>query len=492
MITPFFNVSQDDEFVFLAVKVAHIRFSALALEMVADGELFIFSLHPYYLRLRFPRRIVDDERAQASFDSKEGFVNIKLPKENRGEFFPDLDLTQKLLARKSEPEQKKPLIQELDVDNSKVSDGAAAEGAPEGNTEGTTEGTAQPTSGALLEEDWEIEQSPALTATEAGKYGFNNAFTGIVGVSLTNGNDINELGDPETASPGDRILERLVKENIKFDPEYYAADYIMLEHPSPDDDKLFAGILLWKSPVTKRFLSWYKHQQQLPSEQREQVMPVEFSKQEQEKMLELPRKSYLVEPAHRLQLLVLIVSLLFAYHFDLRENEGEHNIESAWTVGKLIPQFAFLDSQLLVDPTAGDSILKAAAIAAERRALLYPYYRNYNLVRKVWDDVYYTLRAGKRMVLKCILDLKELFRFHDIYYVYDKIWLEDLCSWIISDQLSEANVRELAHDLKTELSAITKQHITFEKVDDTQDDDEMIALDISEVEAMAEDSYANS
>lgn len=458
MITPYFTVTQDDEFVRISVKVSHVRFSAQALEMVVDSEVFIFSLAPYYLRLRFAYPMIDDERAHAEF--KDGCVEIKVPKENKGQLFPDLDLTAKLLARK-EPEPKKPLIEELDVKN-EISSGDIARVDGESH-------------------DWEIHQEveqPVLGPL----YGFNNAYNTIVGVSTSNGNDINELGDPETASPSDRVLERLIKENIKFDPEYYAADYIMEKHPSADDDKDFKGIFAWKSPATRQFVSWYKLQEGT-------VMPVEFTKEEQERMLELPRKSYLVDEAYKPQLFVLIVSLLFAYHYDLRENEGEHNIESAWTVGKLVPQFAFLDSQLHNSST--DNILRAGMIGGVRRALSYPYHRNYRLAMKVWDDVYYALRGGKRMVLKCLLDAKELFRYHDVYYVYDKIWMEDLCLWVISDHVSEAAVRDLAHDVKKQAAALQKSDITFEKLDDTQDDDAMVVLDVNDVEMMADDSYGS-
>lgn len=62
--------------------------------------------------------------------------------------------------------------------------------------------------------------------------------------------------------------------------------------------------------------------------------------------------------------------------------------------------------------------------------------------------------------------------------------------WFISDQVSETLIRTLAHDLKREVDALKKSDITFEKVDDTQTGDEMIALDIDEVEIMAEDSFA--
>lgn len=475
MITPFFTVTQNDEFVFISVKISNIRFSASAIEMVVNDDVFIFLLAPYYLRLRLPFLVVDDERSHADFNLKDSCVDIKIPKLTHGQHFPDLDLTAKLLARKLEPEPaSKPLIEELDVSNT------VAEPAAENSEHVAQEGAAH---------DWEIEQSVPEQLL-GPQYGFNNAYNQIVGVSTSNGNDINELGDPESAAPNDRVLERLIKENIKFDPEYYAADYIMEKHPSPDDDKSFGGILAWKSPATKQFVSWYKKQQAVAESERESVMPVEFSKDEQEKMLQLPRKSYLVDDWHRPQLFALIVSLLFAHHYDLRENEGDRNIESAWTVGKLVPQFAFLDSQLHIASEFSGNILTAAVVAGVRRSLSYPFHRNYNVLMKVWDDVYYTLRGGKRMVLRALLDVKELFRFHDVYYVYDKIWLEDLCLWLISDQVSEGAVRQLAHDVKKETSQLSKDTITFEKVDDTQSGDAMIALTLADVEAMADDSYA--
>lgn len=472
MITPFFTVSQDEEFLHVSIKVSHIRFSANAIEMVIDSEVFIFSLAPYYLRLRFPYALVDDERATASFDLASGSVNVQLPKEVKGQDFPDLDLSAKLLARTNDSaikEPSKPLIEELDVSNKILE-----------HSEMASEAQAH---------DWEIEQEVAPeNPLNANQYGFNNAYSRIVGVSTTNGNDINELGDPELPLPNDRIIERLVKENIKFDPEYYAADYIMEKYPSPDDDKIYAGIMLWKNPATRKFIAWYKSQQQLPESSREALMPVEFSKEEQEKMQQLPKRSYLLEDSYKPQLWVLIISMLFAHQYDLRENEGEHNIESAWTIGKLTPQFSFLDSQLHIRSESSTSILKAGIITGIRRALSYPYHRHYKVALKAWDDVYYVLRGGKRMVLKCLLDLKELFRFHDVYYVYDKIWLEDLCSWILND-VSEGSIRELAHDLKRELGKITKEDITFEKVDDSQSGDAMMAIDVGEVEALAEESY---
>ena len=221
-----------------------------------------------------------------------------------------------------------------------------------------------------------------------------------------------------------------------------------------------------------------------------------------------------MESHQRIQLLLCCIAALFAYHFDLRETEGEHNIESAWTTGKLIPQFSFLDSKL-VSGERTTNCLESCVIACSRRSLSYPLHRNYSLLRKSWDDVYFNLRGGKRLVLKSLLDLRELFRFHEVYYVYDKIWLSNLCCWIISDSVSESTIRSLAHDLKGVLSGISKAHIVFEKVlapdqeesnnadnnvdvgdddggdDDGGDDDvdQIEPLSLEEIEAMAEELF---
>ncbi|KAG7663933.1 uncharacterized protein J8A68_002560 [[Candida] subhashii] len=500
MITPFFTIDQDDEFIYVSIKISHIRFSAPNIEMIVDNELFIFSLPPYYLRIRLPHPCIDDDRSHAEFDSKSESVKVKIPKETKGQHFPDLDLTSKLLARTNElqppPAQQeqapRPLIEELDVDNTQTQ----AE-------KDLTEGEAF---------NWEIKQDAVVQeeaiTIEGNKYGFNNQYDKIVGISVSNGNDINELGDPENTAEDDRIIERLIKENIKFDPEIYAADYIMEKYPNPnEDDKYFKQLMEWKNPFTQKFLKWYKQQQQTPESERSAIMPVEFTKEEQEKMMNLPRKTYLIEDNNtKMEILVLMICLLFAFHFDLRENEGEHHIESAWTIGKIVPQFSCLDSRIIVSGT-NSNYLQSAVITSIRRALSYPFHRNLKMIEKVWDDVYYNLRGGKRLILQALLDLKELFRFHDVYYVYDKIWLEDLCAYLISDNISEATIRSLAHDLKKEYTSIKKSNITFEKIDsekivvnddkdddetmkgEDEEDDEMIVLSLEEIELMAEESF---
>lgn len=74
--------------------------------------------------------------------------------------------------------------------------------------------------------------------------------------------------------------------------------------------------------------------------------------------------------------------------------------------------------------------MKQVVIASFRRALIYPLYRNYALNEKLLQDVYILFRLGKRAILKALLDVKDTFDHHDVYYIYSKILIDDYCTWI--------------------------------------------------------------
>jgi protein SHQ1 len=76
------------------------------------------------------------------------------------------------------------------------------------------------------------------------------------------------------------------------------------------------------------------------------------------------------------------------------------------------------------------STLQETLISCYRRALAFPLYRNYKLCDKILQDVYILLKLGKRAILKALLEIKDMFDHHDIYYIYNKIWLDDYCIWI--------------------------------------------------------------
>ena len=137
------------------------------------------------------------------------------------------------------------------------------------------------------------------------------------------------------------------------------------------------------------------------------------------------------------------------------------------------------------------SIIKVAIITGIRRALSYPLHRNYDLVMKAWTFVYYLLRGGKRLIIRALLDVHETFRFHDVYYVYDKVLLDDLTAWFIS-QGSENVIRSLAMEMRKEQESISKEDIEFDCIasfNEQTGEPEWETLNLREMEILAESQY---
>ncbi|KAH3665593.1 hypothetical protein OGAPHI_003781 [Ogataea philodendri] len=451
MITPRFEVSQDEEFVFIKVFISSVRFSAAALEMTADDEKFIFSLPPYYLRLRFSGGLVDDERAKAEFVTNNDCISIQMPKAQKGEVFGDLDLPAKLLGRIEAPKKQGVLIEEL------------------GSTE-TTDSLAQ----EAEQFDWEVEQvvQEPVSLVPQFLYGFDNKYSDMMDASISNGNDINELSNPDKMAADERINERLIKENLKFDAEYYANDYLTEKYFASESN--IKQLVAWENPVYDQ----YKHHKQ-----------TEFTAEENDKMMDLPKKSYLVENVRPLY--YTIVCILYAYLYEVRQNEGDTTVESGWTVGKLVPQFSCLDSQLIQSNNETENnMLKVVAITMSRRSLCFPLVRHWKMVKAVWDDVYYTLRCGTRAVLKTLIACRELFRFHDVYYIYCKIWLDDLCAWTLTKG-NDTVLRNLGHELRKTVAELNKENVVFEKIL-AEGSEELEFVNLLDIEQLAEISYNES
>ncbi|KAJ4454851.1 putative box H/ACA snoRNP assembly protein Shq1 [Paratrimastix pyriformis] len=98
MLTPLFRCSQNDDFVTVVIRIPYVKVDTM--EFYVSGDEFKFYCKPYFLRLIFPHELVEDGREKGVYDWSSGEVTITLPKKNRGEVFPDLDMLTKLLARR--------------------------------------------------------------------------------------------------------------------------------------------------------------------------------------------------------------------------------------------------------------------------------------------------------------------------------------------------------------------------------------------------------
>ncbi|OEJ88426.1 Protein SHQ1 [Hanseniaspora osmophila] len=502
MITPRFQITQDEESLFIKITVASIRFNASSLEINVDENLFIFHLSPYYLRLRFDHPLIDDEDhpASAEYKLKDECIDLKIPKLNKGQVFDDLDNPLKLLARQgdilnmdkaAQPEKaaKGPLIQDITGPSLDAKNANLENIAKEGDSF-----------------DWEIKQEIQESSGSdlfKPKLGFNNQYTGeIIAMSVANGNDINEVDLPDNTNALDRCKERERKENLKFDAEYYAGEYILSLHGSAEDFEIngIKRLLKFIPELPKMYLKWYRENPQSD-------LSVEFTANEQNQMTDnLPHKEYFIDNVQPLY--VTVVNLLYAFIFEQIENEGEHNTESAWIIGKLTPQIAALDQLLVVNDSnlegalmkevhqgeSHNNIVRESMIIGIKRSLSYPLHRNYELSLKAWDYVYYTFLGGPKLIIKALLEIHELFRFHDVYYVYNKVLLDDLVSWFI--KYNDANtISNIAFDLQTQLKSIDKNSITFDclaGIDEETGTLEYESLSLQEIEEISNQQYQES
>ena len=136
-----------------------------------------------------------------------------------------------------------------------------------------------------------------------------------------------------------------------------------------------------------------------------------------------------------------LISFLFSYAYEVRSTKHDFNPESAWTICTLTPAIGALDPppyDMLTEfvvTSANSQIfsqgeLLAALVPCYRRSLAFPLYRSFAFADACRADLANFLLRGQRMVIRCFLDLKCILDHHEVYYIYSKIWVDDVCTWL--------------------------------------------------------------
>jgi protein SHQ1 len=86
-------------------------------EIHVDETLLTVHINPYFLRLNFSNRLLEDDNSSAEYDPGSGYLTVTLTKEIKGEEFKDLDLLAKLLAPRSTQVQHQPIIEVVGADD---------------------------------------------------------------------------------------------------------------------------------------------------------------------------------------------------------------------------------------------------------------------------------------------------------------------------------------------------------------------------------------
>ena len=150
----------------------------------------------------------------------------------------------------------------------------------------------------------------------------------------------------------------------------------------------------------------------------------------------------LATPSQTRGLYLTLVTLLFSYAYECRTTQCDATPESPWTICNLTPAFSALDPPTSAvrpgetqSPTQPDlSLTKeellTALISSYRRSLAFPLYRSFSLAEACKRDVTSLLNKGRRVIIRCLLEMKHILDHHEVYYKYSKIWVDDFCVWM--------------------------------------------------------------
>ncbi|XP_047390683.1 protein SHQ1 homolog isoform X3 [Sciurus carolinensis] len=402
MLTPAFELSQDPDFLTVAIRVPYARASEF--DVYFEGADFKFYAKPYFLRLTLPGRVVENGSEQGSYDAEKGIFTIRLPKETPGQYFEGLTMLTALLAPRK-PRTAKPLVEEI---------GALAEVVEDDDGEF----------------DWEIEQTPYEEVPEGTLnpqccYGFGNSRAGVVLRLQDELSDVIDIKDPDFTPAAERRQKRLAAELAKFDPDHYLADLF--------EDEAVKQILKynpwWNDPYSEMMTCLGKSQ-----EPESHGALVSFSEEEKYQLRKFVNKSFLLDKRARRQVCYGLIDILLAYCYETRVTEGEKNVESSWNIRKLSATLCWFE-------TWND--VREILVSFGRRVLCYPLYRHFKLVTKAYRDVIKILQLGKSAVLKCLLDIHKILQENDPAYILNDLYISDYCVWIQKAKPSICGVRSL-------------------------------------------------
>jgi protein SHQ1 len=209
MLTPCFEVAQDDAFVIITMRVPFVKASEA--EFFIDGCSFKFYCKPYFLRLCLPGELVEDGRERAVHNIEKGTITVYVPKRSTGHHFDNLGMITSLLSKKPAAAKmaSKPLIEVL----------------PGGGEVAV--------SSEMEEEefDWQVDQQVPLDENEelhldkySSFYGFADQHKGVFSKLQHELPALVDCPDPDHMTSHERRVARLAHEEASFSPDHYLAD----------------------------------------------------------------------------------------------------------------------------------------------------------------------------------------------------------------------------------------------------------------------------
>lgn len=462
MITPLFRLSQDSEFITLTAKLKYVKFSDF--DYFIDNNTFRFSLKPYFLKITLSHPLsADSPKNQFTYNIEEQILICKIQKAEIGAHFENLDLISTLFDNPTTPSA--PIANKIE----EVSTNSNNSTLCKINVQNANE---------LNEYLFNIYSQPEISnltlldSKENFFYGFNNQFSDVFDKRAEDAVEICDL-NPKKVPLKFRYLAMLEKENNDFNKERYVYDLYLDGDNEDFADDNFKNIL---SLSNEKFIDSIKRKEnEMPYTEKEMQILTSINKTKIsfiESNTFSPFKFYLQ-----------IVDILFAYLYDCLMTEYEHSSESGWTINKLSSVLScfvdydknFYSQSKEISFSILDELIKHTLIAAYRRVLTYPLYRNVKLCEKIKKEICDVLSLGRFSIVKCFLQIRMIFERSEPRYLLNVLYIDPFLKWIQFDSEDKILIM-LAEKIKSttiELSDIKMNLETAEKEILENDDIEM-------------------
>ncbi|KAG5881928.1 hypothetical protein JTB14_034286 [Gonioctena quinquepunctata] len=283
MITPRFNLYQNDNSLTIKIRAPYCCLRELDIE--GHKDRFLFLCKPYYLRLQLPGNIVENDNFHSSFDCDSGEFAFTYDKETPGEFFQDLDYITKFLVTKVDAIYEENVTQPITV----------------------------------LSADLTAQEEELINETLQQGFGF--ALQGHKKFS-TISSEFSEVFEIDPCEVGlvDRRKIRLQYEQGKFNMEHYLEDL-------QDEQQEIKSITELKTP-------WDNLSE----------ADITFTDKELDFLKDQPNNSYNLTTLQARYAFNGLLDILYAYCYDKRTTDYEGNSESGWTIVKLASTLSWFDA----------------------------------------------------------------------------------------------------------------------------------------------------
>ena len=472
-ITPRFELSQDDIHVYLTLRIPFIRPSSSELYVDENGQDLSFYCSPYLLKLRLPHSVLPcqeedtNQNYEATYDPniENGTLTVKLIKEIRGQYYEDLDMLTKLMIPISDF---KDTLKDSSATNETLSDGkpliTVVNSSDKDESLDCIESDKAP---SLLEE---LESS-----TCHSHYGFLNKYSKVFqdwnksridSYSYLQQEMCVELPNPDFVPSDERRSLRLKHEKNSFKADRYLGDFFEGEEDMIYQMATQMENLHWKqnyeSDIDVRgdddiVVDLSKRLNHLSTTDEQEITQKSkpnhsFAQDENDILVRLSHKTFKeISDRDRHQVFMSLADILFAYAYDHRTTDGDPTPESAWTIAILSPTLSWFE-QYSIDDRPVRSI-----VFAMRRSLIYPYLRYWPLASIIANDVLEIFQGGRRVILRCLLQVFRIFEKTDTHYIMNKLYIHDYCVWI--QQAIDEDIKEFTVRLKSDFNLLTKESL---------------------------------